>query len=222
MSAESGLKTFRDADGLWNDYPVMQVASHDGWLADPVLVNNFYNGLRRDMRHIEPNAAHKAIASLEDKYEVVVVTQNVDNLHEQAGSTNVVHLHGELMKACSSRNKEDKRCWKTLSVDEPEIAPGELAADGSLLRPYIVFFQEDVPMITAAAEEAYQADVFVIVGTSLNVYPAAGLVRYVRAGVPIYLIDPHPATVPGLPVRVIAKKATEGMFDLISALDEEN
>ena len=217
MSVESGLKTFRDADGLWEEYPVAQVATHEGWEADPTLVTNFYNMLRRKCWGVKPNEGHRLVAALEEKYDVTVVTQNVDNLHEQAGSTHVVHLHGELMKVCSSRDVDDPRYIQELTPDNCEVAPGTKAGDGSLLRPYIVFFGEAVPNIAIAAEEAQKADIFIIIGTSLNVYPAAGLVHYVRPGTPVYLIDPKPVSA-GSGVKQIMKGASEGMRELCKEL----
>lgn len=219
MSAESGIKTFRDAGGLWENYPVEQVASHEGWLADPVLVNQFYNARRKELIHAEPNEGHRLVAQLEQRYDVTVVTQNVDNLHERAGSSRVIHLHGELMKVCSSRDTENPHFWRTLDADHYTVAPGENAGDGSLLRPYIVFFGESVPMIEVAAAQAMQADVFVIIGTSLNVYPAAGLIRYVRPGTPIYLIDPKPVSAARQDeITFIQKGASEGMKILTELL----
>ena len=219
MSVESGFKTFRGNDGLWEDYPVEQVASHEGWEANPTLVNNFYNKLRKKLYTALPNKGHQLIKELEKAYDVVVITQNVDNLHEKAGSKKVIHLHGELSKVCSSNNPYDSRYIRELPPEDCEVAPGTLAGDGSLERPFIVFFGEAVPMIEPAMEEAVQADVFVIIGTSLNVYPAAGLVRYVRPGVPIYLIDPDnaPAGSAGHVIH-IQKGATEGMEELIKLL----
>ena len=217
MSVESGLKTFRDADGLWEEYPVQQVATHEGWEADPTLVTNFYNMLRRKCWGVQPNEGHKLVAKLEEKYDVVVVTQNVDNLHEMAGSTNVIHLHGELMKVCSSRDVDDPRYQIQLTPDNCEVEPGTKAGDGSLLRPFIVFFGEAVPNITVAAEQAQQADIFIIIGTSLNVYPAAGLIHYVRPGVPVYLIDPNPISACS-GVRQIQKGASAGMRELCAEL----
>jgi NAD-dependent deacetylase len=217
MSVESGLKTFRDADGLWEEYPVAQVATHEGWENDPVLVTNFYNMLRKKCWGVKPNEGHKLVAELEKNYDVTVVTQNVDNLHEQAGSTKVIHLHGELMKVCSSRNVDDPRYIQQLTPENCEIAPGTKAGDGSLLRPYIVFFGEAVPNISIAAEEVQQADIFIIIGTSLNVYPAAGLIYHVRPGVPIYLIDPKPVSAGGS-VKQIMKGASEGMKELMKEL----
>lgn len=217
MSVESGLRTFRDADGLWEEYPVAQVATHEGWEADPTLVTNFYNMLRKKCWGVKPNEGHRLVAKLEEKYEVVVITQNVDNLHEQAGSTNVIHLHGELMKVCSSRDVDDPRYQQTLTPDNCEIVPGTKAGDGSLLRPFIVFFGEAVPNITLAAEEAQSADIFIVIGTSLNVYPAAGLIHYVTPGTPIYLIDPNPISA-GSGVQQIRKGASEGMRELCEKL----
>lgn len=219
MSVESGLSTFRDADGLWENYPVSRVATHEGWENDPEYVNAFYNMLRKKLVEAKPNEGHKLVAELERAYEVTVVTQNVDNLHEMAGSTRVIHLHGELMKVCSSRDVDNPHFIKTLGGDNLEVAPGEKAGDGSLLRPYIVFFGEGVPNIGIAAEEAQKADIFIIIGTSLNVYPAAGLVQYVRPEVPIYLIDPKPAMAPGYRnVHQIQKGASEGMRELAAEL----
>ena len=215
MSAESGLKTFRDAGGLWEEYPVQQVASHEGWLADPALVTRFYNERRRQLLHAKPNDGHRRVAALERRYDVTVVTQNVDNLHEQAGSTKVIHLHGELMKVCSSRNPYDPRYIQTLTADNWEVKPGTLAADGSLLRPYIVFFGETVPMIEPAAKAVADADIMVIIGTSLNVYPAAGLIAYAKPSAPIYLIDPKAVSVSSeYHVEHIMKGASEGMAEL--------
>ena len=217
MSVESGLRTFRDSDGLWEEYPVQQVATHEGWEANPELVTNFYNMLRKKCWNVKPNEGHRLVAELENNYNVTVVTQNVDNLHEQAGSTKVIHLHGELMKVCSSRDVDDPRYIRELTPDDCEVKPGTKAGDGSLLRPYIVFFGEAVPNISLAAEEAQEADIFIIIGTSLNVYPAAGLIHYVRPDVPIYLIDPNPVNAGGR-VEQIQKGASEGMRELIEKL----
>ena len=218
MSVESGFKTFRGSDGLWENFPVEQVASHEGWLRDPEFVNNFYNGLRHKLYSAKPNEGHKLIADLEKDFDVTVVTQNVDNLHEAAGSKHVIHLHGELTKVCSSYDQFDERYVRELPADDCEVKPGEKAGDGSLLRPFIVFFGESVPMISVAADQAGEADVFVIIGTSLNVYPAAGLYHYVRPGTPVYLIDPEPvpASLPNL--THIQKGASEGMRELCELL----
>ena len=222
MSVESGLSTFRDADGLWENYPVERVATHEGWERDPVYVNNFYNMLRKKLVAAKPNKGHRLVAKLQESYNVVVVTQNVDNLHEMAGSKKVVHLHGELMKVCSSRDVDNPNYIRTLKEPNLEVAPGEKAGDGSLLRPYIVFFGEGVPNITLAAEEAASADIFVVIGTSLNVYPAAGLIHYAPAGIPIYLIDPNDVRTDHLPnVKHIKKGASEGMKELIKRVKSE-
>ena len=217
MSVESGLKTFRDADGLWEEYPVAQVATHEGWEADPTLVTNFYNMLRRKCWDVKPNEGHRLVAALEERYNVVVVTQNVDNLHEQAGSKQVVHLHGELMKVCSSRDVDDPRYQMTLTPDNCEVTPGTKAGDGSLLRPFIVFFGEAVPNISVAIDHVQEADILIVIGTSLNVYPAAGLLHYARPSVPIYLIDPNPINA-GDRVQQIQKGASEGMKELYDTL----
>lgn len=212
MSAESGIQTFRGSGGMWEEYPVMQVASHEGWLADPNLVTEFYNKRRKELFSVKPNEGHRLVAALEKQFDVTVVTQNVDNLHEMAGSTKVIHLHGELTKVCSSRDTENPAYWQTLTPDDYRVEPGTKAGDGSLLRPYIVFFGESVPMMEAAAEAAMKADVFVIIGTSLNVYPAAGLVQYVPRDTPIYLIDPEEVmTAAYRDVTFIKAGASEGM-----------
>lgn len=223
MSAESGLSTFRDANGLWENYPVARVATHEGWERDPEYVNNFYNMMRKKLVLAKPNEGHRLVAELERKYDVAVVTQNVDNLHELAGSSRVLHLHGELMKVCSSRDTENPNCWRTMTPPDLEVRPGEKAADGSLLRPYIVFFGEAVPNIEPAAALAEQADILIIIGTSLNVYPAAGLVQFVRKGTPVYLIDPKPVMAAGrLDVRHIQAGASEGMRTLTEELMGED
>lgn len=219
MSVESGFKTFRGNDGLWENYPVDQVASHEGWLNDPTLVTNFYNMLRKKLYAAEPNEGHKLIKRFEEKYDVCVITQNVDNLHERAGSTKVIHLHGELTKVCSSNEPYDERYIIDLPADNCEVTPGTKAGDGSLLRPFIVFFGESVPMIEPAAVEAQSADIFVIIGTSLNVYPAAGLVQYTKPGIPIYLIDPNEVMRGGYRnITHIKEGASAGMRRLMEIL----
>ena len=221
MSVESGFKTFRGADGLWENYPVQQVASHEGWEADPALVTGFYNMLRKKLYGAQPNEGHRLVAALQKDYAVTVITQNVDNLHEKAGSRNVIHLHGELTKVCSSRDPYNPHFIKQLTASDSEVEPGTKAGDGSLLRPFIVFFGESVPMIEPAAEEVQRADIFVIIGTSLNVYPAAGLVQYAAPSVPVYLIDPEPVTA-GVHRHVthIQKGAGEGMKELMKILNK--
>ncbi len=219
MSVESGFKTFRGNDGLWENYPVEQVASHEGWEADPTLVTNFYNMLRRKLWDAQPNEGHRLVAELEKDYEVSVLTQNVDNLHEKAGSTHVIHLHGELTKVCSSRNPYDERYIQELTPENSDVVPGTKAGDGSLLRPFIVFFGESVPMLNPAAQEAEEADVFVIIGSSLNVYPAAGLVQYTKPDCPIYLIDPNAVNLNGYRnITHIEKGASAGMRELVERL----
>lgn len=220
MSVESGFKTFRGNDGLWENYPVEQVASHEGWEKDPALVTDFYNMLRRKLWDAQPNEGHRLIAGMEKHCEITVLTQNVDDLHERAGSTNVIHLHGELSKVCSSREPYDGRYIRQLDPGHSDVPAGTLAGDGSLLRPFIVFFGENVPMLEPAAHEAQQADTFVIIGTSLNVYPAAGLVRYTKRNCPIYLIDPNPVSIGSLPyLTQIEKGASEGMKELLTILE---
>jgi len=218
MSVESGLKTFRDADGLWENYPVMEIASHEGWLRNPEKVNNFYNMLRKKSQDCAPNEGHKLVAGMEKDYHVDVVTQNVDDLHERAGSTHVIHLHGELMKVCSSNEPYDERYIRTLTPDDCEVKPGEKAGDGSLLRPHIVFFGEAVPMIEPAAELVSKADILIVIGTSLVVYPAAGLLGYAKHSAEVYLIDPKPAKVNDDRIHIIAKGASEGMKELLGII----
>ena len=221
MSVESGFKTFRGNDGLWENYPVEQIATHEGWEADPTLVTNFYNMLRHKLYATQPNEGHKLIKELEKNFEVTVITQNVDNLHEKAGSSNVIHLHGELSKVCSSRDPYDYRYVKELPEDACEVVPGTQAGDGSLLRPFIVFFGESVPMIEPAVEAVQQADIFVIIGTSLNVYPAAGLISYTKPHIPIFLIDPGAVNANGYyKINHIMKGASEGMKELKSILEK--
>ena len=192
MSAESGISTFRDAGGLWDKYPVEAVATPEGYARDPQLVINFYNERRKQLLTVEPNEGHRGVAELEKAFNVTVVTQNVDNLHERAGSTHVVHLHGELTKVCSSRDPNNPHYIKELKPEEYEVKLGDKAGDGSQLRPFIVWFGESVPEIETAIGYVEQADILVIIGTSLNVYPAAGLLHYAPMDCEIYLIDPKP------------------------------
>lgn len=220
ISAESGISTFRDADGLWENYPVMDVASADGFRRDPELVHRFYNERRRALLDALPNAAHRALVELERDFDVRVITQNVDDLHERAGSSNVLHLHGELMKI---RSVSDPGYIEAVTPETMETTPETRGKRGDLMRPHIVFFQEPVPNIEKAIEITSQADIFVVVGTSLVVYPAAGLLNCVRPGTPIYYIDPRPASTAGIPnVTVIAKKATEGMVELEEILAKKS
>lgn len=215
MSAESGISTFRDAGGLWDKYPVEQVATPEGYARDPELVTRFYNERRKQLLDVMPNRGHELLAELEREFHVTVVTQNVDNLHERAGSQHVIHLHGELTKVCSSRSPQSSHYIKELKPEEYEVKMGDLAGDGSQLRPFIVWFGEAVPEIETAIGVVEKADVFVIIGTSMNVYPAAGLLNYVPHGVPVYLIDPKEVRVDSSrPIHVIQKGASEGMAEL--------
>jgi NAD-dependent deacetylase len=219
VSAESGISTFRDAGGLWENYPVMQVASAEGFRRDPELVHEFYNARRRDLLKAEPNAAHKALAGLEKDYDVYIITQNVDDLHERAGSSHVLHLHGELMKMRSVTNPD---YIEPLSIEHLETTPATRGRNGDRMRPHIVFFNEPVPNIDKAIRLAQEADIFVVIGTSLVVYPAAGLINCVRPGTPIYYIDPNPADVSGIPdVTVIKEPATKGMEILARKLEDD-
>lgn len=219
MSAESGFSTFRDAGGLWEQYPVEKVATPEGWQEDPNLVTDFYNGLRQQLVAARPNRGHEILAEMEQDYDVRIITQNVDDLHERAGSSHVIHLHGELMKVCSSRDPDNPHFIRTLSQTHLQVAHGERAGDGSLLRPWIVWFGEAVPRLTDAIAEVEQADIFVIIGSSLNVYPAAGLVHYVPNGAPIYLIDPKEVQVPAhRAVEVIQEVASVGCQRLREAI----
>jgi len=224
MSVESGLTTFRDAGGLWDNYPVERVATHEGWEANPNYVNDFYNMLRVKYKDVQPCEGHKLLVELEKDYNITIVTQNVDALHEAAGSSKVIHLHGELMKMCSSYDVDNQRYHVSLPHEGYgetglEVPHGEKAGDGSLLRPYIVFFGEGVPNMYDAAAEAQKADIFIIIGTSLNVYPAAGLVQYVKPGTPIYLIDPK-AVAAKTDVTHLMCGASEGMRKIMELLKQ--
>ena len=215
MSAESGISTFRDAGGLWDKYPVMQVASAEGYVRDPELAINFYNERRKQLLDVEPNAGHIGLAELEKDFNVTVVTQNVDNLHERAGSTRIIHLHGELTKVCSSRDPYNPRYVKELKPEEYEVKMGDKAGDGSQLRPFIVWFGEAVPEIETAVDYVEKADIFVIIGTSMNVYPAAGLLNYVPRTAEVYLIDPKPVDTHSMrQIHIIQKGASEGVKEL--------
>ncbi len=207
ISAESGIKTFRDAGGLWEGHDVMEVASPEGWRKNPALVLDFYNKRRKQLFEVQPNKAHILTAQLENHFDVTVITQNVDDLHERAGSTNVIHLHGELLKARSVNNEHDIIEWTT------DINEGNLHTDGHQLRPHIVWFGEAVPAIMDAMQIVQEADYLIVIGTSLQVYPAAGLIDYTKPTVPIYYIDPNPAQIPLLsnPLEIFPLSGSAGM-----------
>lgn len=207
ISAESGIKTFRDADGLWEGHDIMEVASPIGFAKNPGLVLDFYNKRRAQLLEVQPNQAHSILAELQNEFEVHVITQNVDDLHERAGSNNVIHLHGELLKVRSIYNEQIILDWKT------DLNLGDVDKHGNQLRPHIVWFGEEVPAMEKALEIVEQADILVVIGTSLQVYPAAGLINYVNQNIPVYYIDPKPATIYDLPnpLEVIPLSATEGM-----------
>ncbi len=216
MSAESGLKTFRDADGLWEGHNVMEVASPEGFASNPKLVLDFYNQRRQQLLKVEPNAAHYMLAELEKDYNVSVITQNVDDLHERAGSTNVIHLHGELLKVRSVYDDFDVQDWiKDLNL-------GDKCSKGYQLRPHIVWFGEAVPMIPKSVSICETADILVIIGTSMQVYPAASLMHYVQPETKIYYIDPIPAMDSNNQVTVIAEKATTGLKNAIDLITLSN
>ena len=204
MSAESGISTFRDSDGLWEQYNVMEVASIEGWYKNPDLMIEFYNQRRAQLDTVEPNEGHKIIANLEKEFKVSVITQNVDNLHERAGSSEVIHLHGELTKVCNESKTQ------VYEIGTKATHPDDKAKDGSRLRPFIVWFGEAVPLIEKAAEIVSTADVVVIIGTSMQVYPAAGLIHYAKKGIPVFLIDPNKVNAPNN-VEIIREKAGIGM-----------
>lgn len=207
ISAESGIKTFRDADGLWEGHDIMEVASPIGWRKNAELVLDFYNKRRAQLLTVKPNKAHEILAELEEHFDIHIITQNVDDLHERAGSNKVIHLHGELLKARSITNEDFVIDWKQ------DLNLGDFDLEGNQLRPHIVWFGEDVPMIEHAIDIVETADILIIIGTSLQVYPAAGLMNYVDQNVPVYYIDPKPATIYDLPneLKVLPLTAVEGM-----------
>ena len=214
VSAESGISTFRDSNGLWETYKVEDVASIEGWYRDPSLVMDFYNARRAQLAAVRPNDAHRAIALLEAEYDVTVVTQNVDNLHERAGSTKIIHLHGELTKVRPENtfNEMDAFSEETVfDIGYESVHLGDLAPNGSQLRPHIVWFGEAVPKIGSAIDAVESADILLIVGTSLQVYPAAGLYAYAKADIPIYIIDPNDVPVRDSRMTHIKEVATKGM-----------
>ena len=211
MSAESGINTFRDANGLWEGHDIMEVASPQGFARNPTLVLDFYNQRRKQLLDVQPNNAHIKLASLENDYDVTIITQNVDDLHERASSSKIIHLHGELLKARSSKNEHLIVDWKK------DILLGDLANDDSQLRPHIVWFGEAVPMLDRAIEITQKADILVIIGTSMQVYPAASLINYVDSVTPIYFIDPKPSVSEKdfHNLTIIPEKATIGVQQLI-------
>lgn len=213
ISAESGIKTFRDSDGLWENHRVEDVASPEGWEKNRQLVLDFYNQRRRQLLNCQPNRAHIALAELEAKYEVTIITQNVDDLHERGGSTNVIHLHGELLKARSTVDERLVYEWRK------DIHPGDTCEKGSQLRPAIVWFGEAVPMMEQAIPAVRKADMFMVVGTSLLVYPAAGLIHYTSYDTSKWLIDPNDMSLPRVPnLQFIQQKASIGVNDLVKEL----
>jgi len=214
ISAESGIKTFRDADGLWEGHDIMEVASPQGFYNDPALVLDFYNQRRKQLHTVKPNKAHLNLVALEKDFNVQIITQNVDNLHEQAGSSHIIHLHGELLKVRSTKNPELVYPWKE------DLVLGDLCKENSQLRPHIVWFGEDVPLLEKAAEITLEADILVIIGTSMQVYPAASLINYTKPNIPIYFIDPKPSITENQfsNLTVIKDVASIGTDTLLNAL----
>lgn len=216
ISAESGIKTFRDSDGLWEEYHIEDVATWDAWVKNRELVLEFYNRRRMQLAEVQPNAAHVALARLEEKYNVQVITQNVDDLHERAGSSQILHLHGELVKVRSTLDEN-----LVYNIGYKEIFSGDKCEKGSQLRPHIVWFGEPVPLIAKAAAIVAEADILIVVGTSLQVYPAAGLMHYSPAACKRYVIDPASLPVDGIPnLKIIRKKAGDGVPELVNELLE--
>tara|TARA_R110002124_G_scaffold13752_3_gene62617 strand:+ start:337 stop:1029 length:693 start_codon:yes stop_codon:yes gene_type:complete len=214
ISAESGIKTFRDSDGLWEGHNVLDVATPEGWHKNPALVLDFYNQRRKQLKEVTPNAAHYILAELELDFDVQIITQNVDDLHERAGSTNVLHLHGELLKVRSTVNPNYILDWTE------DLNFGDFDKNKQQLRPHIVWFGEEVPALEEAVELTEVADYFAVIGTSLQVYPAAGLIDFTRATTPVFYIDPKPITIPNLrnPLQVIPEIASVGMQELQKVL----
>ncbi len=215
VSKESGINTFRDSDGMWEQYPVEEVASIDGWYRNPGLVLDFYNARRRDIRDRQPNEAHRIIAALEKDFDVTVITQNIDDLHEKAGSTRVIHLHGEITKARGENSPKP-----VYDIGYNDIHLGDKDSRGEQLRPDIVWFGEAVPMIEPAAEIVSECDILLVIGTSLVVYPAAGLVNYIKDGVPVFLVDPNPIHVSYRLYTQIQDVATAGMRKFLTLVPE--
>ncbi len=214
ISAESGIKTFRDADGLWEGHDVMEVASPQGFANNPALVLDFYNQRRKQLLEVQPNQAHYDLATIEKDYNVTIITQNVDDLHERAGSSNVIHLHGELLKARSVNNETNIQEWKK------DLLLGDLDTKGHQMRPHIVWFGEAVPKFEKAVEICQTADILMIIGTSMQVYPAASLMHYVPENTATYFVDPKPAVSSNKNLTVIAKPATVGVKEVIRLLKD--
>jgi len=212
VSAESGIKTFRDSDGLWEGHDVMEVASPEGFQRNPAVVLDFYNQRRRQLLTVQPNAAHLALAELEKKHELTIITQNVDDLHERAGSTNVIHLHGELLKVRSTFDEDLVLDWKK------DLNLGDFCEHNHQLRPHIVWFGEMVPMIEVAVEVVEKADAIIIVGTSMQVYPAAGLIQYAKSDAQIYFVDPKPSISENKRITVFAENASTGIPKVVELL----
>lgn len=214
MSAESGISTFRDSNGLWENHDIMEVASPEGWRNNPALVLDFYNKRRAQLKEVKPNRGHEILVELEQVFDVQIITQNVDNLHERAGNTNILHLHGELVKVRGEFTETESIYW------ENDIYLGDKNKKGEQLRPDIVWFGEAVPAIEQAIPMMEEADIVIIIGTSLQVYPAAGLMHYAKSNVPVYYIDPNPASINDLPnpLEVLAMSASEGLSKILNQL----
>ena len=219
ISVESGIKAFRSEDGLWENHRVEDVATHSAWFKNPQLILDFYNTMRTQLESKQPNRAHICLAEMEQFFDITVVTQNVDNLHERAGSSKIIHLHGELTKGCSSRDESDVSTFVDLGYNP--IKMGDKASDGSQLRPQIVFFEEAVPNIQSAIMQTREADFLVIIGTSMNVYPAAGLISYAKENTPIYFVDPMPHVSPRPNLTIIAEPASTGVDKAFEKMLEE-
>lgn len=215
ISAESGIQTFRDDNGLWHGHEIMEVASPIGWEQNCKLVLDFYNKRRRQLREVKPNSAHMALKELEEKFRVEIITQNVDDLHEKSGSENVLHLHGELKKARSTFDEDLVMDW------EDDINIGDFCEFNHQLRPHVVWFGEAVPMMVPAMEKTAKADILIVIGTSMQVYPAAGLIEYAPEGTPVYFIDPNPAALSSKSIKVIVEKASIGVPNLVRDLLSE-
>lgn len=214
ISAESGIKTFRDSDGLWEGHNVMDVATPEGWHKNPILVLDFYNQRRRQLHEVNPNLGHNTLVELEKDFDVTIITQNVDDLHERAGSSHVVYLHGELLKVRSTKNENHILDWKT------DLFLGDFDSNGNQLRPHIVWFGEEVPALDEAINITRTADYFAVIGTSLQVYPATGLISYTKKTTPVFYIDPKPVTIPNVynPLEMIPMNATDGVPFLKNSL----